>query len=436
MATDAAAVEDKGLVRAVGVLGLAAVVAGTVIGGGIFTLPARMAEAVGPLAPLYYLICAGAVGAVALCFAEAGSRIAVSGGIAGAIEVTFGRYVSFLMSFMLWLGAALAAAGITAAVADALGHFVPVFSQPAWRSGFIVVLIGTLGAFNIRGVRAGSGLVVLTMTLKLIPLLVLVTVGAFHVDVAAITAGAPPRVDIGRALLLGVFAFMGMETALGVSGEIKNPARTIPLGLLGALAAVTALYMAIQLVCEGILGPALAKSAEPLADAMARVSPPLGVLLAVGAAVSRLGYLTADALSVPRFLFRMGEDGVLPPAFAAVLPKARTPWVAILVHEAIVLVLALTGTFDALAALSTLVTIVPYIVGSAAAVILVRRGVAEHGKPLNLPFLPVIAGVAIASMAWVATHGSVLELVETAGALVFATTIYFVSKLVRGRSAA
>ena len=426
----------EGLIRALGPLGLAAAVANTVIGGGIFTLPAKLAGAAGPSAPLYYLACGGAVGAVALCFAEAGSRVAVSGGIVGGVERAFGRYLGFLTSAMLWVGCVLAAAGIAAAVAAALGQFIPTFKQPIWRGGFILVMFGTLAAINVRGVRAGGGLVLLTMGLKLIPLAVLVIVGGLHVVSHPAAAIAPAQADIGRAMLLGVFAFMGMETALGVSGEIKNPSRTIPLGLLGALAACTALYMAIQLVCQGLLGPALASSAEPLADAMSKVSPGLGLLLAVGAAVSRFGYLTSDALTAPRFLFQMGEDGVLPPAFARLTPKARTPRLAILVHAGISAVLGVTGQFEALAALSVLVVIIPYIFGSIAAVVLQRRGIAGEGKPLNLPFLPVIAAVAVISMAWVAARGSNLqELIETVGTLVVASAIYGVSKIMSGRAA-
>jgi amino acid transporter len=426
------ATTGEGLVRALGPLGLAAAVANTTIGGGIFSLPAKMAGAVGPAAPLYYLLCAGGVGAVALCFAEAGSRIAVSGGIVGGVERAFGRYVGFLTSAMLWLGCVLAAAGIAAAVADALGHFVPTFANPVWRTGFILLMFATLATINVRGVRAGGGLVLATMGLKLIPLFVLVIVGGLHVAAHPGAAIAATKADAGRAMLLGVFAFMGMETALGVSGEVKNPARAIPFGLLGALAACTVLYMAIQLVCQGLLGPALAGSAEPLADAMATVSPGLGVLLAVGAAVSRFGYLTSDALTAPRFLFQMGEDGVLPRAFAAVLPKVRTPWVAILVHSTAAAVLGVSGQFEALAALSVLVVIIPYIIGSVAAVMLKRRGVVGEGKPLNLPFLPAIAAVAVISMAWVAARGSSLqELVETVGALAAASAIYVGSRLVR-----
>jgi amino acid transporter len=423
------------LVRALGALGLAAVIANTMVGGGIFSLPAAMAGAVGPWAPLYYLLCAGAVGAVAICFAEAGSRIAVSGGITGGVERALGPYASFLTATLLWLGASLAAAGISAAIAGALGAAVPIFKEPLWRGAFIVVLIATLSGVNIGGVKAGAGLSNLTIVVKLIPLAVLLLVGSLHVQPHLLT-GAAPKAEIGRAMILGVFAFMGMETALGVSGEVKEPRRNVPLGLLYAFAAVTALYVAIQLVCEGLLGPSLAGSAEPLASAMAKVSPALGVLLAAGAAASRLGYLASDILTSPRFLYAMALDGFLPRPLAAVGVRSRAPYAAIVAHSAIVVALALTGTFEALVALSTLVVLIPYIIGCAAAVLLQRRGVAEHGQPLNLKLTPVAALFGVVFMTWVAFQATALEAIETVGAAVIASGIYAIALIRRRKPAA
>lgn len=417
---------ERGLIRALGPLGLAAAVANTVIGGGIFRLPSAMAAAVGPAAPLYYLACAAAVGAIAICFAEAGSRIAVSGGIAGCVEKAHGRYLGFLTSAMVWLGSLLAAAGISAAIADALGQAVPAFQNLLWRDAFLLALFATLIWINIRGVRTGGGLVLATIALKSIPLLALVIVGGLAASHAPLPITPPPKTDISRAMILGVFAFMGMETAMGVAGEVKRPERNIPLGILGALAAVTVLYILIQLTCEGLLGEALKASRSPLADAMGKVSPALSALLLVGASVSMLGYLTSDMLSAPRFLFGMARDGLLPAAIARVHPTARTPWAAILLHGVLVLVLAVTGAFNELVVLSTLAVIPPYIAGATAAVTLQRRGVAEAGRPMNFPLTPVAAVIGILAMIAIALLGQPLEIAGMVGALVLASAIYLV----------
>ena len=383
-----------------GAWGLAAAVANTVIGGGIFRLPSAMAAAVGPMAPLYYVACAVAVGSVAICFAEAGSRVAVSGGIAGCVETAFGRYFGFLTSAMLWLGAALAAGGIAAGIADALGAAVPVFKQVVWRDGFLLALFATLAWINVRGVRAGSGLNAITVLIKLVPLLILVVVGGLHGGTPAAALTVPAHASIGEAMLLGVFAFMGMETAMGVAGEVKRPERNIPLGILGALGAVTVLYILIQLSTQHLLGEALKASKAPLVDAMARVSPTLESLLILGAAVSMLGYLAADMLTSPRFLFGMAEDRLLPAVIARVDPKTRSPRAAILLHAAIVFGLAISGAFTELVVLSTLAVIIPYIIGCVASVVLQRRGVAEAGPPMNFPLTPGAAVIGAVSMAW------------------------------------
>jgi amino acid transporter len=418
--------KDRGLVRALSAWGLAAAVANTVIGGGIFVLPSKMAAAVGTAAPVYYIACAVAVGAVAICFAEAGSRVAVSGGVSGGVEAAFGRYAGFITGVMLWLGAGLAAAGIAAGLADALASVVPVFAQPLWRGAFIALLFATIAAINIGGVRRGGGLVSLLIALKLIPLLVFVLVGALHASPAHLAeAGKAGHADIGRAMLLGVFAFMGMETALGVSGEVRRPERNVPLGLLGALAAVTVLYILIQLVAQGLLGAGLPLSKTPLADAMGRVSPALSGLLLVGGAVSMLGYLASDMLSAPRVLFGMARDGFLPAALAKAHPKAHTPHIAIFVYAVIEAAFAITGAFEPLVILSTLVTVVVYIAGCGAAVMLRQRGVAREGKPLNFPFTTAAAALGIGSMIWLTLQGTWQEGAAVIAAIAISSAIYF-----------
>lgn len=418
---------DHGLIRALGALGLAAAIANTVIGGGIFALPSAMAKAVGTAAPFYYIACAVAVGAVAVCFAEAGSRVSVSGGVSGGVEAAFGRYAGFITSVMIWLGSALAAAGIAAAIADAVAKAAPTFHDPIWRGALIAGLMATLAAINVRGVRAGSGLVILTVSLKLVPLLALVLLGGLHVNLAQITGGAPPKADIGRAMLLGVFAFMGMETALGVSGEVKSPHRNVPLGLLGALGAITILYILIQLVAEGLLGPELKSSATPLVDAAAKIHPALAGLLLVGAVVSMLGYMTSDILSAPRFLYGMARDGQLPSALARVNPATHTPNLAIATHAVLVGGLAISGAFAELVVLSTLVTVVAYIAGCLAAVRLQGRGVATHGAPLNFRFTGAAAAVGVISMVWLAFQGTWQEVAAVAAAIAIASVVYLIA---------
>lgn len=390
---------DAGLVRAVGAWGLAASTVCIVVGAGIFAVPAALASSVGSYAPLALLVCAVAVGAVAICFAEGGSRMASSGGAYGYIAVAFGPLIGFIAGTLSWLGSVLASGGVAAALADVCMSVLPPPLRPAAHALVLVVVIGGIALVNIRGVLTATRVVSAVTALKLVPLLVFLLVGAtaMHGGNFAQTV-QPDTVGLGRALILALFAFTGMEISLCASGEVADPARTIPRALVIAMVAVTLLYVAIQVVAQGILGPALASSQVPLADAMGRISPALRVLMLAGAAVSMFGLLSSELLGNPRVLFAFARDGFLPGALGSVHKSNHVPHVAILVNAAIALMLALSGSFAELAVLATLATAPLYMLGCAAAHRLARRGITQGAAPLNFRWLGTAAAVGIASM--------------------------------------
>ena len=434
LTTEPGAHRDAGLVQGIGAPGLAMAVFNTVVGAGIFVLPAALARDIGSAAPLAYLGCGIGMAGVVLCFAAAASRVPTSGGPYGYAEAAFGPYVGFLVGVLVWLGAVLAAAGISAAIADATGRFLPVFAHPLGRDLLIVALLGAIGAVNILGVAPGARLVGLLTVAKLAPLAVLLGVGVFHIRPSNLALSVPAPSAFGRAMLLAAFSFQGMEGALAVSGEVRRPARNIPLGLLGAMSAVALLYVAIQVVTEGVLGPALGRSAAPLADALAGVSPALAALLLAGATVSMLGYLAGDTLSAPRILFAFGRDRFLPGWVAALHPRTQAPYVSILLHVGLGALLALSGSFAELAVLSALATVGVYIVSCAAAVVLQRRRVATAGPPLTLAVLPAAAAVGVVGMVWIGAHATGKEALGFAATLLFSTIWYFAALGLRRRA--
>ena len=311
---------------------------------------------------------------------------------------------------------------------------IPALHHPLWRDVLIVALLAAIGAINILGVAPGTRLVGLLTIAKLVPLAVLLGVGCLYVHPANLRLTLPAPSAFGRATLLAAFAFQGMEGALGVSGEVRRPSRNIPTGLLGAMAAITVLYVAIQLVTQGVLGPALGRSSAPLADTLAGVSPLLAALLLVGATVSMMGYLAGDTLSAPRVLFAFGRDGLLPAWVAALHPRTHAPWVAILIHIGIGAVLAISGSFTELAVLSALATVGVYIVSCVAAVVLQRRKVERAGPPLTLAALPVAALVGVVGMVWIGAHASGREALGCGVTLVVSTVWYLAATRLKRRS--
>jgi APA family basic amino acid/polyamine antiporter len=202
-----------------------------------------------------------------------------------------------------------------------------------------------------------------------------------------------------------------MEVSLCASGEVVQPNRTIPRALIIAVLSTTILYVAIQIVAQGILGSSLASSKAPLADAMGQIHPALRALMLAGTALSMFGWIGSDLLGSPRQLFAFARDGLLPRGLGRLHPRSQVPHIAILCYAGLVIVLALTGSFAELVVLSTLAIAALYIGGCAAAWALARRGVALAGPPLNFRFLGTATGIGIGSMLVLIALGSLQEII-------------------------
>ncbi len=422
---------DGKLLRAVGAWGLAAGIVNVTIGGGIYRLPSTVAESMGAAAPLAYLVCAGVMGLIALCIAEAGSRVSLTGGPYAYVEVAFGPFAGFIAGVMNWLIGATAIGAIGVVFIDNLGTMVPLFASPLGRTIGLIGGFTLLAAVNVAGVKHGARLSTGITLVKVLPLLVLIAVGIFAIEPANLRVeSVPETATITRTSIVLLFAFTGVESALILGGELKDPSRTVPRGILIGMVGVAVVYLSVQFVAQGILGPALAGAATPLADAAAIAMGPWGrTLLLVAVIVSTFGYLSGMALASPRALYAFGRDGYLPRAMGAVHPTYKTPWVAVIVQLAICCTLALTSGFAALAVISNVAALLVYLGCAGAAVQLRRKGVQVPGTaPFRLPggvLVPIIAGIAILALLTSITWGEWLVLLEVA---VAATVIFFVTR--------
>lgn len=420
---------EGSLVRAIGTWSLAAGIINITVGGGIFRLPADVGAALGAAAPLAYIVCAIAMGLIVLCFAEAGSRVSLTGGPYAYVELAFGPYVGFLTGVLLWLLGTTAVAAVSTVYAANAAKLFPVFEQPAMRA---VLLIGSFAAVttvNILGVRQGSRLNGVATVAKLLPLVLLVLAGVFFIQPANLAIESAPAVgDVTRASIVLIFAFSGIETALVPSGEVKDTARTVPRAVFIAMIAITLLYVALQLVAQGVLGSALATSTTPLADAAGAVLGPWGrVLLLVGVVVSTFGYLSGMTLAVPRALFAFGRDGYLPRAVAAVHPRYHTPYVSIAIQSSLACALAITSAFGPLAIIANVAALLVYFACSVAAWQLRRRNVQAGGIPFRVPgaaAIPILSCAMIVGLLSSITllEWRVLVLVLAAASLLFLVT--------------
>src|SRR5688500_17629583 len=134
---------DAALVRALGTWALAAGIVNVTIGGGIFRLPAGAGRALGAAAPLAWIACAVVMALIVVCFAEAGSRVATTGGPSAYVEVAFGPLAGFLVGFMLWASMTAALAAVATFFADSVGALLPALGTPVPRAA---ALLGVLAA--------------------------------------------------------------------------------------------------------------------------------------------------------------------------------------------------------------------------------------------------------------------------------------------------
>ena len=424
--------QDGALVRAIGTWGLAASIVNVTIGGGIFRLPAGVAAQLGTAAPIAYLVCTIAMGLIVICFADAGSRVSMTGGPYAYVERAFGSFAGFLTGALLWVGITLALSAVSTFFADSLLALFPALGPIGKRIALTGVLI-VLASANARGVSAVTRFNVLATIAKLVPLLLLVVVGAFAMRASNLRLGAMPTAGmVSRGSLLLVFAFLGVESALVPSGEVRDPARTVPRAIFLAMGAVAALYVVIQVVAQGLLGAALATDATPLATAAFVAMGPAGrALILVGSAVSMFGYVSGMTLAVPRMLFALARDGFLPRGLARVHPEWRTPHLAIAAQTALVIGIALFGNFEVLAVAANVTILLVYGVCCMAAVALRRRGVQEDGIPFQVPLARVAPWLALVVIGWMLSGLHASEWWAGAVIVVVATVVYFVTKPAR-----
>lgn len=427
---------DRGLVRGVGLAAFTAAIVNGVVGAGVFTLPAVMALNVGPRAPIAFLVCAVAMGAVVVCAADAGRRVPTSGGIYGTVAAAFGPRAGFVTGFVgIWLSSVLSCGGIAAAFAGVVGAALPALAGGLPRAAVILAVIGGLMVVNLRGVGFAARFITVATLVKLVPLALFVGIGAWFVTSGNLDAGVSAPGDglgggFGRAVIFALFAFSGMETPMAASGEVAEPRRNVPRAIVLAMAFVLALYIAVQVVAQGLLGAALAHSATPLASAIRTVSPALGVVLLAGAGVSMLIWIGSDLLGAPRVLFAFARDRLLPGWLGTVDARFHVPRTAIVVHSILVAVLAISGTFEALAILSGLASTLLYSLACAAAWRLDARGV---GGARAHRLVPVAAVVGVAAMVAIAVQAKPAELFGLAAAVMIALGIYSGRRVFGGR---
>ena len=359
-------------------------------------MPGTLYLTLGPAAPLAYILGAALFAPIVLCFAAAGSRFTTTGGPYRYVETAFGKVPGLAVAALFWISNVAGSGSMAAILVSQAAHILPVLELPLPRAFFLAVVYSILFTLNARGVKLGTRAIIAFAAAKMIPLLLLAAGGLMLVHPGNLRiVTAPDAHSLGRALVVAVFAYSGIETALAPSGELRDPARVVPGAALVGVGIVVLLYVSLQIAAQGILGPALAGHDAPLSAVAERLVPGSAGLVIVTASVSLIGVLLGDLLGSSRLLYALAEDGFLPSALASVSAKHRVPTRAIFAHAAVAWVLAASGTFNTLAMVSGAAFCVVYMACCAAAWRLQSRGAAETSAPFRLPGGGLIPAVGI-----------------------------------------
>ncbi len=425
-----------GLVRSLGLGAMTANAVNCIVASGVFVLPAVVAAVLGADWLIVYLICAVAIALVFLSLAEAGSRVSETGGTYRYVDVAFGPYIGMLIGAVLWFSGVASSAAVAVVFVGTLAEVVPVLRDVAPRAALLIATYAVLTMINIRGVRAGAIVVEIVTVAKIVPLVVLVVGGLFALrSVHVPLSGHAAITDVGRAALVLFFAFTGIEVALTPAGEVSSPARTIPRAVLLALVVVTALYVGVHYVAQGVLGPGLA--AEQTAPLAATADKLFGVggrwLMLAAAALATFAYVSGDILASPRILFAFARDGYLFQTWGAVHPRYRTPHIAIVAYAVVACSLALTGTFRYLATMGSISALIIYLASCLATIVLRRRDVQTAGRPFLVPGGPIVPLLACVVIVWLLAQATRIEWAAIGAVLVVATVLYGMREVRRRR---
>ncbi len=424
---------NEGLKREIGIWGIFLNVINNTVGSGIFLLPAVVAGFLGNAGILAYIACGILFLLVMLCYAEISSQVTCSGGTYVYIEEAFGPYAGFIANAVFWFGTGVfVTAALVNGLTDILSVAFPVFKVPLSRALFFFGLIAICAHINIRGVKQGMALIKTITLIKLVPIFLLIIIGFWQVDTANLHISELPSFqDFGAVSLILFFTFAGGESVLNVGGEMKNPSRTAPLGLLLGLLVTIAIFCAIQLVAQSTLGAALASFKEaPLAEVASQLMGAWGhKMILVASLIAIFGILTSLPLVFPRVMFAGAENKLLPSFLANVHPRFATPSNAIITFSFIAWVVAVSGGFRQLAIIVSASLLLLY-TGVVLATIKFRfKKNADRSRSFRIPGGITVHIAALFALGWFIFQLRLKELVGTAIFISFLSVIYVIKTL-------
>jgi APA family basic amino acid/polyamine antiporter len=409
------------LARRLGLFDATMIVMGGIIGAGIFVNPAVVARHVHtPLLVLGAWLIGGMIALIgAFVYAELAALRPRVGGQYAYLRDAYHPIVAFLYGWTLLL---VVQTGGMAGAAIIFGrYFCELFSPSVSEQVVAALGLAILTAVNCVGVRAGSNVQSALMLIKLVAIALLIGVGCFG-PVKTNLAGVELPIDSGgfaglaRAMAPVLFAYGGWQTASFVSGEMRDPRRDLPRGLLIGVIGVILCYVLVSYSCVRVLGVAdLARTNVPASEVMRYAFGERGAqVIAAGIAISTLGFLSQSILTAPRVYYAMARDGVFFKAVGHLDPRTRVPTVAIVLQGVCAAVIAFTGKYDQILNYVVAIDVLFFGLTGASLLIFRARLQKETEKRLRVPWHPITTGVFVLAC-WAISISTVAQFPRNAG---------------------
>jgi arginine:agmatine antiporter len=408
-------------------------VAGNIIGTGIFLLPVSLAT-VGSVSIYGWIIATLGAAALGLCFAKLGELKPVLGGPYVYAKDALGPYIGFQTNLVYWLANWIGNVAIAVSMTGYLSAFIPWLGQRPWSTIGTIGVIWLLTAVNLVGPKFVGRFETWTMALALIPILGIATVGWFWFDPATYHAawnvsGQSDFHASARAASICLWAYMGIESAAVSATNIENPSRNVPIATLAGLALSAVVYISCSTVIMGLMSnDALVSSAAPFADAGLKLFGRVGlVAMALCAVAKTAGALGGWMLVVAESSQAAADDGMFLRIFGRVdrrgVPVRGLVVVSALMSSVVLLTLqpSIAGQFDAIINLTVILVVLPYLYSAVA----VWQVCYQQKVPRRTMLSFIAIGLAAGAYCLWAIYGADAETTRGAMIIVLATVLIF-----------
>lgn len=399
-----------------------------IIGSGIFLLPNKAVDLIGPASLLVMIFDMFLVLAITFCFAEASGLFKDNGGAYIYAKEAFGDFIGYEVGFLTWMTRVIAFSTMGVGFATALAGIMPSLADDFMKNVIVTVIFAILAGVNLFGVPLYKIVQNVATIAKLVPFVLFIGIGIFFIEPSNFTplfpGGEYTPGTFGAAAVMLFFAFTGFESIAVAAAEMENPQKNLPRATIITIFVVAAIYVLLLAVAIGIMGYELADTTAPVQEAFGRVAGSFGTaVIAAGTLISIGSLCIGSSFVTPHSCLALAEQKMLP-QFIAARNRYGAPYWAIIISTVIAALIAYTGSFTYLASISVVSRFSQYI-PTCLSIPVFRKKMPDAPRAFKIPGGPVIPVVAVLVSVWLLAQATMQQLVMGLGAAFIAVPFYY-----------